>query len=226
MPPSQSMAIVGLTGGIASGKSTVAARLKERGATIIDADQVARDVVEVGKPAFGSIRATFGEGILAEGGGIDRAALGKIVFADPMKLAMLNAIVHPAIMAQVGRDLLSYRSQGLNWVVYEAALVIENGLSPGLTELIAVLCPPDEQLRRLLARNPMSNEEARARIASQTDNVRRREVAHRVIENGGTVEELLLRADEVFEELVDAYGRPVNPKVNPPGSPDHSGEAD
>ena len=222
MPPSQSMAIVGLTGGIASGKSTVAARLKERGATVIDADQVARDVVEVGKPAYVSIRGTFGDTILAEGGAIDRAALGKIVFANPTKLAMLNAIVHPAIMAQVGRDLLRYRSQGLSWVVYEAALVIENGLSPGLTELIAVLCSSDEQLRRLLARNPMSDEEARARIASQTDNVRRREVADRLIENGGGIEELLARTDEVFEELVEAYG----PLISRPGSPDHSDEAD
>jgi dephospho-CoA kinase len=205
------MAIVGLTGGIASGKSTVAARFQELGATIIDADQVARDVVEVGKPAFRSIRTTFGEGIIAEAGSIDRAALGKIVFADPTKLAILNAIIHPAIMAQVGTDLLRYRRQGLNWVIYEAALVIENGLSPGLTELVAVLCPRQEQLRRLLARNPISDEEARARIASQTDNVRRREAAQRVIENGGTVEELLVRADEVFQELVEAYG-PVNPK--------------
>lgn len=206
MRASQSMAVVGLTGGIAAGKSTVAARWKECGATVIDADLVAREVVEPGHPAHASIRGTFGKNVLTDSGAIDRGALGKIVFADPTKLAMLNAIVHPAIMGRVGEELIKHHGRGVPWVVYEAALIIENGLNPGLTELVTLMCDPALQLRRLMARNGLSQEESELRIAAQTTNAKRREVAQHVIMNDGSVDALIAAADQAFERLQTTYG--------------------
>lgn len=199
-------AVVGLTGGIASGKSTVAERWRTRGARVIDADLVARAVVEPGEPALAQIVATFGAGMLRDDGALDRARLGELVFSDPAALSRLNAITHPAIMARVGRHLLQARRDGLPWVVYEAALVIENQLAPGLDLLVAVICAPETQIARLATRNGLDAEAARKRLAAQVDNDRRREVADVVIANDGTLDALLAEADRVFDDLVGRFG--------------------
>ena len=195
------MEVIGLTGGIASGKSTVAARLRERGVPVIDADQVAREVVEPGEPALDSLRQTFGDGIIQPDGALDRKALGAIVFADPQKLMVLNAITHPAIMARVGQRLVELRREGHRWVVYEAALVIENGLAPGMRTLVAVVCDPERQVERVMARDGLDEGQARQRLAAQTDNATREAQAEFVLRNDGTLDALLVAADAMIDTL-------------------------
>ncbi len=200
------MAVIGLTGGIASGKSTVARRMREHGVAIIDADLVAREVVAPGEPALAGIRAHFGPQVIQTDGSLDRKGLGAIVFADPRQLEALNAITHPAIMARVGQRLVSLRSAGASWVVYEAALILENDLAPGLDMLVAVVCDSEEQVRRVMARDGLDEAGARRRLAAQTDNDRRREAAELVIDNDGEEAALLARVDEVVATLDARYG--------------------
>ena len=199
--------IIGLTGGIASGKSTVAKRWRKRGASIIDADQVARDVVRKGELAHGAICAEFGDEILGTDGELDRPKLGRIVFANPERLDALNAIVHPAMMSQITHLVQHYLDEGIPWVIYEAALIIEKRLSPTLSEVISVIAEPDTQLRRLMARNSLSELEARNRMSAQTDNATRHAVSDYVINNEGSVTELYQLADQHFERLVKTYGQ-------------------
>lgn len=201
----QTTAVVGLTGGIASGKSTVAARFRARGARVIDADLLAREAVAPGEPALAAIARTFGAEYLDASGALDRAKLGAHVFADPAALAKLNAITHPAILARVGRELATAHREGLPWVVYEAALILENKLAPGL-QLVVVLADPEVQVQRLMARSGLPETEARQRIAAQTDNATRRAAADHVIENHGDLAALEARADAVFDALSAAYG--------------------
>ncbi|MCA9518993.1 MAG: dephospho-CoA kinase, partial [Myxococcales bacterium] len=128
------------------------------------------------------------------------------VFADPAALAKLNAITHPAILARVGRELATAHREGLPWVVYEAALILENKLAPGLSRLVVVLADPEVQVQRLMARSGLPETEARQRIAAQTDNATRRAAADHVIENHGDLAALEARADAVFDALSAAYG--------------------
>ena len=162
------MAVIGLTGGIGSGKSTVAARMRRAGVPVIDADRVAREIVEPGSPALVEIERVFGAEVIATDGSLRRKALGAIVFSDPEKLATLNRITHPAILRLTQRRLADLASAGHPWAVYEAALILENGLSPGLDQLVAVVCDPNRQLERVMKRDGLSETDASARIASQT----------------------------------------------------------
>jgi len=203
-------AIIGLTGGIACGKSTVAERFRARGATLIDADVLARAVVEPGEPAYLAIVRTFGEGVLMSDGRLDRQALGARVFADKAALAALNAITHPAIAARTGRAFAEAQRAKVPWLVYEAALIIENKLHAGLAGLVVVLCPPELQLARLLARSgsAMDEAQARQRIAAQTDDATRRALATWVIDNDADLPTLLGRTDLVFDAIVARFGEP------------------
>jgi dephospho-CoA kinase len=203
-------AVIGLTGGIACGKSTVAARLRARGALIIDADVVAREVVAPGEPALAAIVRAFGPDVLSADGALDRAALGRRVFSNPAERRQLEALTHPAILARTGRYLADAQRAGWAWVVYEAALILENRSEAGLTGLAVVVCPPEVQRARLMARNGLDAEEAARRIAAQTDDARRREAATWLVENDGDVEALVAKADALFEALVDRFG-PVPP---------------
>ena len=196
-----SPALVGLTGGIASGKSSVAKRLRERGIPVIDADQVAREVVEVGQPALRKIVERFGAEILLPSGALDRKALGAIVFRDPAALKDLNALTHPAILARVSRHAERYAEQGYRWVIYEAALIIENNLSPKLDMLIAVICEPETQVTRMMARDGLSDHQARQRLSAQTDNATRRARADLVIDNEGGIKALMTKTDALIETL-------------------------
>ena len=201
----QRMEVIGLTGGIASGKSTVARRLRERGVPVIDADQVARDVVALGEPTLEHLRLTFGDGVIEPDGSLNRKALGAIVFADPAKLAALNAITHPANMARVGQRLVELQREGHPWVIYEAALIIENDLSPGLSGLIAVVCDPERQVARVQARDGLSEEAARQRLAAQTDNTTREAQADGVLRNDGDLASLLEATDTLIDALNGQY---------------------
>jgi dephospho-CoA kinase len=205
-PPRPSTAVIGLTGGIASGKSTVADRLRARGARVIDADTVSRDITAPGEPALDAIVRAFGDAILRADGTLDRERLGAIVFADPARRQLLERITHPAIMARTGRLLAEAHRQGWAWVVYEAALILEGRGKAGFSALAVVVCDPERQLARLMARNGLDEEEARRRIRAQTDNATRRAAADFLVENDADLPALIARADALFETLTERYG--------------------
>jgi dephospho-CoA kinase len=193
------MLLVGLTGGIASGKSTVSALLAERGAEIIDTDHIARQVVMPGSHAWYKIRDHFGPGVLFADGSIDRQALADIVFADPAKLTVLNEITHPEIFARIADRLEADHDQDVV-VVLDAALLIEAGLADGVDVVVVTHSPREIQLERLAAKG-MGARDAEARIGAQLAPEKRLARADIVIDNTGSLEELASRVDEVWEKL-------------------------
>ncbi|WP_433231626.1 dephospho-CoA kinase [Actinomadura formosensis] len=190
---------VGLTGGIGSGKSEVSARLRERGAVVIDADKIAREVVEPGTPGLAAVVAEFGGDVLLPSGGLDREKVGRIVFGDPARLAALNAIVHPLVGERM-QELMDAAPAGAV-VVYDVPLLAENGLAPMYDEVIVVDAPEETQLDRLVARRGMTEEDARARMANQASRADRRAIATRIIDNSGTLDDLRTQVDALWETL-------------------------
>lgn len=194
--------IIGLTGGIASGKSTVSAFLQDKGYTIIDADLAARMVVEVGQPAYLAIVEAFGKGILQENGQIDRAGLGAIIFNDRTKRNLLNGIVHPAVRSM----MLSHKGEaienGKQTVIMDIPLLFESDLTWMVDRTIVVTVEEDVQLSRLMKRNELTEEEAASRISSQLPLREKAEKADAVIDNNGSVEDTLKQV----EELLAAWG--------------------
>ncbi|MEU5989393.1 dephospho-CoA kinase [Spirillospora sp. NPDC047418] len=190
---------VGLTGGIGSGKSEVSARLDERGAVVIDADKIAREVVEPGTPGLAAVVAEFGADVLLPSGALDREKVGKIVFADAERLAALNAIVHPLVGARM-QELMDAAPAGAV-VVYDVPLLAENGLAPMYDEVVVVDAPEETQLDRLTSRRGMTEEDARARMAAQASRADRRAVATRIIDNSGTLDDLKTQVDALWEAL-------------------------
>lgn len=190
---------VGLTGGIGSGKSEVSKRLAARGAMVIDADKIAREVVESGTSGLARVVGVFGTGILREDGSLDRERLGSIVFADSEKLASLNAIVHPLVGARIAE--LQEQAPTGSIVVYDVPLLAENGLA-GMYELVVVVDAPDEvRLARLTGLRGMTEQDARARIAAQATREERLKIADIVVRNDGTLEELEARMDDLWSDL-------------------------
>jgi dephospho-CoA kinase len=180
---------IGLTGPIGCGKSTVAAWLGELGAEVIDADRVAHEVTAPGTPAVTAIADEFGEGLVRSDGSLDRAALGRIVFADPEALARLEAIVHPAVRPVILDRLTAASERGARAVVVEAIKLVEGGLAALCDEVWLVTCDAGEQLQRLVARGS-DRADAEARIAAQSGVVERlAPAATRVIDTGGTIEQ-------------------------------------
>ncbi|MCG7525685.1 dephospho-CoA kinase [Streptomyces sp. OfavH-34-F] len=191
---------VGLTGGIGAGKSEVSRLLVGHGAVLIDADRIAREVVEPGTPGLAAVVQEFGTGILAPDGTLDRPALGAVVFADPDRLAALNAIVHPLV-----RDRSAELEQAAgpdSVVVHDVPLLTENGLAPLYDLVVVVDAAPETQLDRLVRLRGMTEEDARARMAAQATREQRRAIADLVIDNDGPVEELADRVRAVWAELV------------------------
>lgn len=204
-----SFTFFGLTGGIASGKSAVASRFRERGLVVIDADQVARDVVAKGSEGLAEIVRTFGEGVLAEDGGLDRKRLAAVVFSDPASRRKLEAITHPRISLESMRRAEEARASGHPIVCYEAALLIEGGLADAFRPLVVVTTSPELQLARAMARDGASEEEVRARLEAQLPMERKAAVADYVIANEGDLEALRARADEVLEAICLGVGVPT-----------------
>jgi dephospho-CoA kinase len=201
------MLVVGLTGGIGSGKSTVAELLRARGATVIDADLLAREVVAPGTPGFRAVVARFGPGVVDPDGGLDRRALAGIVFADPGALADLNAIVHPAVRARIDdrlRELRTTAEAGV--VVLEIPLLVESGRSYGAAAVIVVDCPEDVALRRLVVERGMDEGDARRRMAAQLSRADRLAAADIVIDNSGSPAELAAEVDRVWIALTSPTG--------------------
>jgi dephospho-CoA kinase len=158
---------LGLTGGIASGKSTVAAMLREMGFTVLEADSVAHQLIAPGLPAYGEIVREFGSSVVNADNTIDRSALGAIVFADRAKLDILNAIVHPKVEAQLAAEFEKLQKDRTRKAAFvEAALIVEAGLHKNLDGVVVVWCKPEQQLARLIERG-LSHAEARKRIAAQ-----------------------------------------------------------
>lgn len=190
---------VGLTGGVGSGKSTVAARFAEHGAVVVDADAIAREVVEPGTDGLAAVVERFGTGILADDGSLDRPALAAIVFDDDEARAALNAIVHPRVGRRVAE--LTEAAPDDAVVVYDVPLLVENNSSAeGFDFVVVVEAPLEARVERLAGRG-MPEQDARARIASQATDEQRRAVADAVIENGGGRDELTHRADEVWARI-------------------------
>jgi dephospho-CoA kinase len=204
----RSTAVVGLTGGIACGKSTVAEVLRELGVRVIDADELAREVTRPGEPALEALVKAFGGDILTRDGELDRKALGDRVFGNPSAVKTLNAITHPAILARTGKRLADAQREGLGWVIYEAALILENRAEAGLSSLICVVCPQEAQRERLMARSGLTADEAERRISAQTNDEVRRAKATWLIENDGDIEDLRRKAAALFEAIVERHGRP------------------
>ncbi len=178
------MLSVGLTGNIASGKSTVARLLHERfELPVIDADQVARDVVQPGQPALEAIQQRFGSAVIDAEGCLDRAALGAVIRSDPDARLALEAITHPAIYAAIERWMEVQRADGADIAVVEAALLVETRQHQRYDRLVVVSCSPDQQVRRLMARNGIPREEALAWLSTQLPAADKERVAHRVIHN-------------------------------------------
>ena len=197
------MASFGLTGGIASGKSTVAAMFRSLGAKIIDADQLGHDLLGAGTPVYAQIVTRFGSGILNAGGEIDRGRLGEIVFADAGGRAALNAIIHPAIMARRNELLAAYHAEDPAAVVIsDAALVYEAHIESRFLKVIVVWCPPEQQLERLLAKGALTREQAERRIQAQIPADEKRRRADYVIDTSGSREDTRRQVEALFPELV------------------------
>jgi dephospho-CoA kinase len=199
------MILIGLTGGIASGKSTVSRLLAERGAVVVDADLLAREVVEPGTPGLAAVVAAFGPEVLQADGSLDRAALGGRVFADPAELARLNAVVHPLVAARTAERFAAARAAGAAVVVHDVPLLVENALA-GYDAVVVVDADPATQLDRLVRLRGMAPEQARQRIAAQASRTDRLAIATHTIRNDGAYEDLLVEVDGLWAALVQGAG--------------------
>jgi dephospho-CoA kinase len=189
---------VGLTGGIGAGKSTVAGRLVELGATLVDADQVAREVVRPGSSGLARVVATFGEAVLDADGALDRPALASIVFEDQAARHRLNGIVHPLVGRRTAELVAAAPADAV--VVQDIPLLVEGGLAPGFHLVVVVHAPVEERVRRLAADRGMTEEQARARIAAQADDDARRAVADVWLDNAGHRDAVVAEVDRLWRE--------------------------
>ncbi|MFE2230642.1 dephospho-CoA kinase [Streptomyces kronopolitis] len=193
------MVKVGLTGGIGAGKSEVSRLLASYGAVIVDADKIAREVVEPGTPGLAAVVAEFGEGVLTPDGTLDRPKLGGIVFADPQKLKALNAIVHPLVGARSAELEAAAGPDAV--VVHDVPLLTENGLAPLYDLVVVVDAAPQTQLDRLVRLRGMAEDEATSRMAAQATREQRLAVADLVIDNDGPLDALEPQVRAVWERL-------------------------
>ncbi len=193
---------VGLTGGIGSGKSTVAGRLAEHGAVVIDADRIAREVVEPGTEGLAEVRAAFGDDVVRDGE-LDRAALARRVFTDEAARATLNGIVHPRIGARTAELMAAAAEDAI--VVHDVPLLVENNLGPAYHLVLVVDAPEEERVRRVVRDRGMAEEDARARIRSQAGEAARRAAADVWLDNGGTPDEVLAVVDALWADRLVRY---------------------
>lgn len=205
------MITVGLTGGIGSGKSTVTRLLAARGAAVVDADLVAREVVEPGSEGLAAVVSAFGEQVLRPDGSLDRAALGERVFADPDARATLNGLLHPRIAARSAQLLAEAEALDPDGVlVHDVPLLVENGLAPAYDVVVVVDTDPEVAVRRLVEQRGMTEADARARAEAQATRAERLAVADEVVRNEGTEEELVEQVEALWQRLQQrrADGRP------------------
>jgi len=206
-----SMQRIGLTGGIAAGKSVVASHLAELGAVVIDSDHLAREAVRPGSIGLEQVVETFGEGILTADGSLDREALGRIVFADPAALARLNAVVHPIVRRLAAeREAAAAAADAGAVVVHDIPLLIETGQAEMFHLLVVVHTPAEQRIHRLVAERGLSDAEARARVGSQVDDATRLAVADVVLDGTRTVDDLVSQVDELWDRILQERTAEVN----------------
>ncbi|TEB18575.1 CoaE-domain-containing protein [Coprinellus micaceus] len=195
------MLVVGLTGGIATGKSTVSALLKTKGIPIVDADVIARQVVEPGTPALTKIKAHFGDQVLQMDGSLDRKKLGSIIFTDATQRAKLNAIVHPAVRSAMFWEVIGHWFRGEKICIMDVPLLIEGPIHKMVGKIVVVYCSDEIQLQRLMARDNSSREDALSRLRSQMPIADKVAYADIVIDNSGTKHELETQIDNLVQRL-------------------------
>ncbi|WP_029149642.1 dephospho-CoA kinase [Microbacterium indicum] len=196
------MPLIALTGGIASGKSTIGHRLAEHGAIVIDADQTVRELQQPGQPVFAAMVEAFGAGIVAGDGTLDRRAVGAIVFADPQKLAQLNGIVHPAVKEHTQRRFReAFERDPRAVVVYDVPLLAEARGTGEWDAVVVAHAPAEVRTRRMVENRGMTRAEAEARIASQATDDELLAVADVVIDTSGSLDETIAQADALWERI-------------------------
>lgn len=200
------MHLFGLTGGIASGKSTVASRLRAHGVPVIDADELAREVVQPGTDGLRAIVETFGEGVLDGAGALDRKALARIAFSDDAARRRLNAITHPRIARRTAERAAELARAGEPLGCYEAALLVENGVADMFRPLVVVSCPAAVQIDRIRSRDESSRADAMARIAAQKPLAEKVAAADFVIDTDGPIDRSRERTDEVLRAICEKLG--------------------
>jgi dephospho-CoA kinase len=210
------MILVGLTGGIGSGKSTVSTELARRGAIIIDADAITREVQQPGSPLLAKLADRFGAEVIAADGSLDRPVLAAIAFADPDALKALNGIVHPAVGSEINRRVLAQRTTE-NLVVMDIPLLTENPRE-GLQAIIVVDIAEDLQVRRLVDYRGFDEADARARIARQATREQRLATATHVLDNNGSVAELMEQIERLWHEIMTLPQLPTDFEM-PPTAP-------
>jgi dephospho-CoA kinase len=198
--------LFGLTGGIASGKSTVASMFRTRGVPVIDADQLAREVVAPGTEGLAAVVEAFGPEVLTPAGELDRAAVAKVVFSDEAKRRTLNGLLHPRIAALGMQKAAALASKGEALACYEAALLVENGLADAFRPLVVVTAPESVQLARACQRDGAREADVSARMRSQLPMTEKAKAADFVIDNTGTLEDLARRADDVLAQVCEKVG--------------------
>lgn len=197
------MDVIGLTGGIAAGKSAVAARFAEHGARIIDADALAREAVEPGTPALAAVVDRFGPGVLTADGALDRAALGAIVFGDEQHRLALNAIVHPAVREAYARRVDAIEADDpAAVVIYDVPLLVEARAASEFSSVIVVDAPAATRIERLVTLRGMERSAAEARVAAQIPDAERRALADHVIDASGTLERTIEQVDALWESIL------------------------
>ncbi|MDN5721727.1 MAG: dephospho-CoA kinase [Corynebacterium sp.] len=194
------MRIIGLTGGIGSGKTTVAERLRQKGAFVVDADKVAREVVEPGQPALAELAEAF-DGVITAEGVLDRAELARQAFATPEATQQLNNITHPRIRERTDELFATAREEGREVVVYDMPLLIENGETETVDTVLVVDTPDETRVSRLVDSRGLDEDDARRRIAAQIDRDTRLAAADVVLDNSGDVEALIDQVDRFWEQV-------------------------
>ena len=195
------MKVIGLTGGIGSGKSTVSQMLAELGAVVLDADKVGHEAYQPGTKVWKEVVAAFGQEVVATDGSIDRKKLGAIVFGDSAALERLNGIMHPRMHEMMADKIEEYRRQGVKVVVLEAAILLEAGWTPLVDEVWLTVASESAVVRRAKERTGLPEEQIRSRIRSQLSNEERKKQASVVISNDGSLEELRAKVAELWEGL-------------------------
>ncbi len=209
MSTNQPGSIVGLTGGIATGKSTVGRFFEDEGIVVIDADDLARQIVEPGEPALDDIVDAFGDDVLHDDGTLNRTRLGEIIFRDDEARRTLEEITHPEIARAMMERARQAFSEGHRWVIYDAALIVETGSHQMLDALIVVDCSPQTQRERLRERDEFDDDEIDRRLASQMPLKEKREVADYVIDNDGTLDDTRRQVRQLkqrIDESIEASG--------------------
>ncbi|HXH35089.1 MAG TPA: dephospho-CoA kinase [Plantibacter sp.] len=203
------MYLIGLTGGIASGKSTIAARFAEHGAVVIDADVLSREAVEPGTPGLDAIARRFGPGVIGADGALDRPALGAIVFADEQARADLNAIVHPEVKRRSQERIAEASTNPAAIVVYDVPLLVETGRKDEFDLVVVAFAPSEVRARRLTQIRGLELDEAERRMAAQASDEQRAAVADVVIDTAGTLDHTISQVDAVWSDAAAAAANRV-----------------